>query len=300
MSERLYVHIGGLSLKNPVIAASGTFGFGEEYGEIYDVSQLGAVCSKGLTLHPREGNPPPRLWETPCGLLNSIGLQNPGVDAFINEELPRMKEQGITVVANVWGKDAAEYEEIVARLSASAVDAIELNVSCPNVSGGAILGEDAQEAAQVVHQARRVCEKPLWVKLPPDAGLVVAYAVQEEGADAVCAVNTFRGMAIDIETGKPVFANTFGGLSGPAIKPLALRVVYELAKGLQIPVVGIGGVSDWRDAVEFIMAGAHAVQVGTGNFLDPLAAVKIVTGLEQYMERKGIDDWEVIRGCAQR
>lgn len=294
------VLVGGLPLRNPVIAASGTFGFGAEYGEIYDPARLGAVCTKGLTLRPRDGNPPPRLWETACGLLNSIGLQNPGIDAFIREELPRMKEQGITVIANVWGDSPAEYEQAVARLCDSPVDAIELNVSCPNVSRGGPVGEDARRTAEVVRRARRACTVPLWVKLPPEGGIAVARAAQEEGADAVSAVNTFRGMAIDIETGRPVFANVVAGLSGPAIKPIALRIVYELAAALTIPVVGIGGIGDWRDALEFIVAGAHAVQVGTANFVAPLAAARIVAGLERYMDEKGIEDWEVIRGSAQR
>ncbi len=294
------VVVGGLRLKNPVIAAAGTFGFGAEYGEIYDSARLGAVCTKGLTLRPRDGNPPPRLWETACGLLNSIGLQNPGIDAFIREELPRMREQGITVIANVWGNSPAEYEQAVAILSEAGVDAIELNVSCPNVSRGGPVGEDARRTAEVVRRARRVCTVPLWVKLPPAGGIAVARAAQEEGADAVSAVNTFRGMAIDIETGRPVLANVVAGLSGPAIKPIALRIVYELAGALTIPVVGIGGIIDWRDALEFIMAGAHAVQVGTANFVDPLAAARIVAGLERYMDEKGIGDWEVIRGSAQR
>ena len=292
--------VGGLWLKNPVIAASGTFGFGAEYAEIYDPARLGAVCTKGLTLRPRQGNPPPRLWETACGLLNSIGLQNPGIAAFIREELPRMKEQGITVIANVWGDVPSEYEQAVARLSDSSVDAIELNVSCPNVSRGVPLGEDARRTAQVVRLARRACDRPLWVKLPPEGGVAVARAAQEEGADAVSAVNTFRGTAIDIETGRPVFANVVAGLSGPAIKPIALRIVYELVSVLRIPVVGIGGIGNRQDALEFIMAGAHAVQVGTANFIDPLSAVQIVAGLEDFMNEKGIENWEVIRGSAQR
>ncbi|HDL85417.1 MAG TPA: dihydroorotate dehydrogenase [Candidatus Acetothermia bacterium] len=294
------VVVGGLRLRNPVIAASGTFGFGAEYAEIYDPARLGAVCTKGLTLMPRQGNPPPRLWETAGGLLNSIGLQNPGIEAFIREELPRMKAQGITVITNVWGNDPGEYERSVARLCDSSVDAIEINVSCPNVSRGGPVGEDAIRTAAVVRRSRKVCTLPLWVKLPPAGGLAVARTAQEEGADAVSAVNTFRGMAIDIKTGKPVFVNVVAGLSGPAIKPIALRIVYELAAALTIPVVGIGGIGDWRDALEFIMAGAHAVQVGTANFVDPLAAVKIVAGLEKYMEENKITDWEGIRGNAQQ
>ena len=291
------VQIGSLKLKNPVIAASGTFGFGEEYADLYDVSRLGAVCTKGLTLRPREGNPSPRLWETPCGLLNSIGLQNPGIDAFLQQELPRMKAQEIVTVANVWGERPTEYVEIVERLSESAVDAIELNLSCPNVPGE-MLGQQAKAAGQVVKEVRKVSKKPLWVKLPPNVRLEVAQAVEEEGANAVCASNTFRAMAIDIETGKPVFGRVFAGLSGPAIRPIALRIVYELVDVLDIPVVGIGGITTWQDAVAFIMAGATAVQVGTANFIDPWSAIRIVEGLEEFMRHRRHSNWEEIRGCA--
>ena len=290
------VQIGSLELKNPVIAASGTFGFGVEYGELYDLSELGAVCTKGLTLRPREGNPPPRLWETPCGLLNSIGLQNPGIDAFLQEELPRMKSQGIVTIANVWGETPDVYVELVERLSESAVAAVELNLSCPNVPGE-MLGQQAKAAGRVMKAARKVSIKPLWVKLPPDAGLEVAKAVEEAGADAVCASNTFRGLAIDIETGRPVFERVFAGLSGPAVRPIALRIVYELADVLSIPVIGIGGITTWQDAVTFIMAGATAVQVGTANFINPWSAIRIVEELEEFMRHRGLNTWEEIRGC---
>ena len=294
----LSVRIGDLALKNPVIAASGTFGFGEEYAEFYDPSRLGGVCTKGLTLRPRDGNPPPRLWETPCGLLNSIGLQNPCVDAFLRDELPRMKAQGLVVIANVWAETAADYGEAVERLSDASVDAIELNVSCPNVEG-AVIGEQKALVRQVMRAVRPVCKGPLWVKLPPDADVEVAKVVEAEGADAVCAINTIRGMAIDLETGRPVFHRGVAGLSGPAIKPIALRIVYELSQTLTIPIVGIGGITTWQDAVEFIMAGAHAVQIGTANFLDPRAGIQIVEGLEAFMTERGLKDWEAIRGCAQ-
>lgn len=291
------VRIRTLTLKNPVIAASGTFGFGEEYGELYDVSRLGGVCTKGLTLHPRKGNAPPRLWETPCGLLNSIGLQNPGIDVFLQQELPRMKAQGIATIANVWGETPEAYAELVERLSEAGVDAIELNLSCPNVPGE-MLGQRAETAKEVVRATRRVCHKPLWVKLPPDTGLEVAQAIENAGADAVCAVNTFRAMEIDIATGKPVFKRVFAGLSGPAIRPIALRIVYELVAALDIPVVGIGGITSWQDAVAFIMAGATAVQVGTANFIHPTRAIDIVNGLERFMQHRNLENWEAIRGCA--
>jgi len=230
-------------------------------------------------------------------LLNSIGLQNPGIDAFLEEELPRMKAQGIVTIANVWGARPTQYVETVERLSESAVDAIELNLSCPNVPGE-MLGLQANAAGRVVKAARKVSTKPLWVKLPPDAELGVAQAVEGEGADAVCAVNTFRAMAIDIKTGKPVFERVFAGLSGPAIQPIALRIVYELVTVLDIPVIGIGGITTWQDAVTFIMAGATAVQVGTANFIDPWSAIRIVEGLEEFMQHRGLNNWEEIRGCA--
>ena len=297
--HNLSVRIGNLVLRNPIIAASGTFGFGQEYADLYDVSQLGAVCSKGLTLHPREGNPCPRLWETPCGLLNSIGLQNPGIDAFLRDELPRMISQGLVTIANVWAETPEDYAEAAERLSSSAVAAVELNVSCPNVPE-TMLGQQTEAIARVVREARKVCRKPLWVKLPPDAPLDVALAAEKEGVDAVCAVNTVRGLAIDIGERRPVFDRIFAGLSGPAIKPIALRVVYELAATLTIPVIGIGGITTWQDVVEFIMAGACAVQVGTAHFIDPLIGPRMIDGLFQYMEREGLSNWEEIRDCAHR
>jgi dihydroorotate dehydrogenase (NAD+) catalytic subunit len=297
----LGVQLGGLNLKNPIIAASGSFGFGEEYGELYDISRLGAVCTKGLTLMPREGNPPPRLWETPCGLLNSIGLQNPGIEHFIVEELPRMKRAGTVVIANVWGETVGEYATAVERLSATCVDAVELNLSCPNVSGGEILGRSARRAREVIRETRGICEKPLFAKLPPEGELLaVAQACQAEGADAISAVNTFRAMKIDIETGKPVFKNIFAGLSGPGINPIALRMTYELSQSLAIPVIGIGGITGWQDAVEFIIAGAHAVQLGTANFIDPWAGLRIIEGLELFMKKRSIESLEGIRGLTQR
>ncbi len=304
MIPDLSVRIGGLALKNPVIAASGTFGFGAEYGEVYDISGLGAVCTKGLTLRPRAGNPPPRVWETCCGLLNSIGLENPGVEAFLREELPRLKRAGVVVIANVWGASPEEYAQVVQALASSPVDAIELNLSCPNVPGKGMPGRDAATTTEVVGRAHAVaCGKPLWAKLPPEApaGLVaVAQAAQHAGAEAVCAVNSFPALAVDIRTGRPVFANVVGGLSGPAIKPLALRLVYEISREVDIPVVGIGGIATWEDAVEFIMGGARAVQIGTANFADPHAGPRMVEGLRAFLEGRGIGSWEEIRGCAHR
>mgnify|MGYP000047148251 CR=1 FL=1 len=295
------VRIGSLVLKNPVLAASGTFGFGGDYARLYDVSRLGGIVSKAITLRPRAGNPPPRLWETPCGLLNSIGLENPGLEAFLAEELPRMRELGTAVIVNVWGEDPEEYGELVSRLSLPGVDAIELNLSCPNVRGKGLVGENPEATARVVAVCRRATDKDLWVKFPPQGEVLqAARAAQQAGATAISAANTYRGLAIELETGRPVFANAIGGLSGPAIKPLSLRLVYELSQVVSLPVIGSGGIVSWQDAVEFIMAGAHAVQVGTGNFIDPLCAPKLVRGLRKFLVQRGLGSWELIRGCAHR
>jgi len=297
----LSVRIGSLVLKNPVLVASGTFGFGADYACLYDPACLGGIVSKAVTLEPRPGNPPPRLWETPCGLLNSIGLENPGLEAFLRKELPRMRELRTAVVVNVWGEGPEEYEELVRRLSVPGVDAIELNLSCPNVAGTGLIGGSPAATAQVVRRCRRATELDLWVKLPPEGEvLAAARAAQREGATAISAANTFRGLAIDITTGRPVFANTVGGLSGPAIKPLALRLVYELSRAVSLPVIGVGGIVRWEDALEFIMAGAHAIQVGTGNFIDPLCAPKVIRGLEEFLAERRIGSWEEVRGCAHR
>lgn len=295
----LSVRIGDVELRNPVIAASGTFGFGTEYADIFDPVILGGICSKGITPEPRAGNPSPRLWETPCGLLNSIGLENPGIEAFVREVLPRMLELGTVVIANIWGREPGEYAAMAERLDATGVHVVELNLSCPNVPGAERPGTAPGKVREIVAQAREACGKPLWAKLPPEGDLIgAARAAADSGACAVTVANTFRALAIDIRTRRPVFANVFGGLSGPAIKPLALRAVYEVSKAVGIPVIGCGGVVGWEDALEFIMAGAHAVQIGTGNFIDPLCAAKTISGLEAYMEGEGIGSWEEVRGCA--
>jgi dihydroorotate dehydrogenase (NAD+) catalytic subunit len=300
----LAVRIGRLRLRNPVLVASGCFGFGAEYGELYDISRLGAVCTKALTLRPRLGNPPPRLWETPSGLLNSIGLENPGVEEFLRDELPRLVETGVTVIANVWGATPDEHAAVVAALAGSEVSAIELNLSSPNVRGHGVLGRDPAATEEVVRRAREVArDHPLWAKLPPGEPEVlaaVARAAERAGVDAVCAVNSFPAMAIDLQTGAPAFAHGVAGLTGPAIKPLALRMVYELARAVDLPVIGIGGIATWEDAVEYIMAGAWAIQVGTANFVDPLSPLKIIEGIQRYAASRGLRDWEEIRGCAHR
>ncbi len=299
----LSVQIGNLALRNPVIAASGTFGFGQEYGQLYDTSRLGAICTKGLTLHPQQGNPGPRLWETPCGLLNSIGLQNPGVTSFVKEDLPKMKEMRLVVIANVWGNTVKEYGQVVGKLSNTSIDAVEINISCPNIPDQPITDKQVARTAKVVREARKACKKPLWVKLSPTSegsSLQLARAIQAEGANAICVANTFRAIAIDITKRKPVFRNIFAGLSGPAIKPITLGIVYELSLALEIPVIGIGGITNWQDAVEFIMAGAYAVQIGTANFIDPFCGIKVIKGLTTFMENQSIESWEDIRGCAHQ
>ncbi|HWQ22151.1 MAG TPA: dihydroorotate dehydrogenase [Clostridia bacterium] len=289
----------GIALKNPVIAASGTFGFAEEYGRLIDVSRLGGVCTKGLTLLPREGNAGLRVWETPAGMMNSVGLQNPGIRVFIERELPRMRTLGTAVIANVGGGDIEEYVDGVRLVSQQdGVDIIELNISCPNVhEGGMAFGIKCDAAATVVAAVRTVCTKPMMVKLSPNAEDVVAMAVtcERAGADAVSLVNSFKALAVDVRTRGPVFENITAGLSGPAIKPIALRMVWEVAHAVHIPVVGLGGISTWQDALEFIMAGATAVQVGTATFVKPTTMQDIVDGLEHYCAEERLANISVVR-----
>lgn len=294
----LKVNICGVEFKNPVIAASGTFGFGEEYNEIYDVSRLGGISSKGLTLNPKAGNDGLRVFETRAGMLNSVGLQNPGVDSFIKDELPKMKKLDTIVIANLGGGTLEDYIAGVEKLNSSDVDMIELNISCPNVkSGGMAFGIKSDVAENVVKEVKDICKKPLMVKLSPNAEDIVdmALSCQNAGADAISLVNTFKGMAIDIYKRKPVFENITAGLSGPAIKPIALRMVYEVCRAVEVPVVGMGGISSWKDAIEFIMAGASAIQVGTANFIKPDICLDIIDGIEKYMNKYNIKDLKEIR-----
>jgi len=289
----------GVTLKNPVIAASGTFGFGAEYGDYFDVGKLGGICTKGLTLRPREGNPGLRVWETPAGMMNSVGLQNPGIPIFLERELPRMRTLGTAIIANVGGGDLEEYIEGVRLVSnAEGIDIVELNISCPNVhEGGMAFGINSDVAASVVTAVRRVCSKPLMVKLSPNAENVTAMAIacEQAGADAVSLVNTFKALAVDINARKAVFDNVTAGLSGPCIKPIALRMVWEVARAVHIPVVGIGGIATWEDALEFIMAGATAVQVGTATFVKPTAMLDIVGGLERYCANEHLTNLTTVR-----
>lgn len=297
-----------LFLKNPVIAASGTFGFGAEYKNIFDVSSLGAIASKGLTLEAREGNSGVRIWETPSGLMNSIGLQNPGIPHFVREEFPVMKKIGTSIIANLSGSMAESYEEGARLLEETEADAIELNISCPNVSkGGAAFGMTCEDAGGITRRIREIVSKPLIVKLTPQASDVAAVAMScvAAGADAISLCNSFQGVAIDIENARPVFEKIKAGFGGPAIRPIALRLVYEvflemkkLPEEKRVPIIGIGGIATWRDAVEFIMAGASAVQVGTATFANPFAMIQIVEGLEEFMKRKGYASVGEMRGAA--
>ncbi|ACA44436.1 dihydroorotate dehydrogenase [Clostridium botulinum] len=295
----LQVNLCGKIFKNPIIAASGTFGFGEEYGEFYDVSKLGGISSKGLTLNPKDGNNGIRIHETSSGIMNSVGLQNPGVDKFIKEELPKMQKMDTVTIANVGGGCIEDYIEVIEKLNKTDVDMIELNISCPNVKhGGMAFGIKSEIAYEVVKEVKEICQKPLMVKLSPNAEDIVDMAIKCEkaGADAISLVNTFKAMAIDIKRKTPVFENITAGLSGPCIKPMALRMVYEVCKQVEIPVIGIGGICNYKDVIEFIMAGATAVQIGTTNFMNPYSAVDIIEDLENYMKKQGIKNLEEIRG----
>jgi dihydroorotate dehydrogenase (NAD+) catalytic subunit len=297
------IQVGSLALRNPVLTASGTFGYGLEYDDFFDVALLGGICTKGLSLHPRPGNPPDRICETPAGMLNAIGLANVGVEAFCRDKLPTLRERGVTVVANIFASTVDDFVRITERLeSENGVHAIELNVSCPNVTHGGIeFGKDEKLAAQVTAAVRAATKRPVWVKMSPEAGDIaeVARACEGAGADAITAINTIRGMSIDPETMHQRLANRTGGFSGPALRPIALRIVWELAGAVGIPIIGIGGISSARDAIEFLLAGASAVQVGTANFSDPCASLKVMQGVATYCEQHGLTAAELV-GRARR
>ncbi|OHW63184.1 dihydroorotate dehydrogenase B, catalytic subunit [Andreesenia angusta] len=298
----LKVNINGVDFKNPVIAASGTFGFGEEYSEYFDVSRIGGISSKGLTINPKAGNEGRRLHEVTGGLINSIGLQNPGIDEFIELEIPKMRSLNTVILANMGGGTMDDYLAGASKLDKADVDIIELNISCPNVkSGGMAFGIKSCVAHEVVSEVRKVTKKPLMVKLSPNAEDIVEMAVKcrEAGADSLSLVNTFKAMAIDINKRKPVFRNIFAGLSGACIKPMALRMTYEVAGAVDIPVIGMGGIMNAEDAIEFIMAGATAVQVGSANFVKPDIMLDIIDGMEAFMKREGIKSIDEIRGIAR-
>ncbi len=292
----------GLLLPNPVIAASGTFGYGTEYADIIDIKKLGAIVSKGVTLRPREGNSSPRLAETVDGLLNSIGLENIGVEAVIKEKAPMWAKWDTPVIVNISGESIEEYAQIAGKLDGIAgIAGIEVNVSCPNVSvGGMEFGTNPKTAAEVTSAVKKQTSMPVIVKLTPNVTDIsaIARAVVDAGADCLTIANTFKGMAIDINNRRPMLGNTTGGLSGPAIKPLALYLVYKVAQAVKVPVIGCGGIASAGDALEFIMAGASAVQVGTSTFADPQTMLNIIKGIEQFMEKEGINNLTEIIGVA--
>ena len=295
----LNVKFGKTNFKNPLVMASGTFGFGKEYAKIYDVQKLGGICSKGLTLNKRYGNEGIRVYETQSGMMNSVGLENPGLNGFVENELQFFKELDTVKIANLGGSTLDDYIRGVEILNNQPIDMIELNISCPNVkAGGMAFGIKNEVAREVVRAVRKKTTLPLVVKLSPNAEDIVSMAkvCEEEGADGISLVNTFKAMAIDINKRKPVFENIYAGLSGPAIKPIALRMVHEVCKSVNIPVMGMGGITNWKDAIEFIMAGATCIQVGTANFINPKIGLEVIKGIEEYMDREGIKSLDEIRG----
>lgn len=296
------INIAGVELKNPVMTASGTFGSGKEYSEYIDLNRLGAVVVKGVSSKPWKGNPSPRIAETYGGMLNSVGLQNPGVEAFIKEDLPFLKQYNTKIIVNIAGKTVEEYCEVAERLGDTDIDMVELNISCPNVKeGGVCFGTDPFMAEHVTREVKKVAKKPLIVKLTPNVTDVVsiAKAAVAGGADALSLINTLLGMAIDINKRKPILANIVGGLSGPAIKPVAIRMVYEVAKSVEVPIIGMGGIMTGEDAIEFILAGATGIAVGMANFTNPTATIDVLNGIEKYMSKYGFNSIEEIRKSFQ-
>ncbi len=300
MNNMLQVQFGNITFQNPVIAASGTFS--PDFEQHFDLSRLGGICSKGLTLYPRAGNKGIRIWETASGIMNSVGLENKGVDLFIQQDLPilkKLKDKGVRIIINVSGSTEEEYLRAVELFSKEEVDIIELNISCPNIKGGGMLfGMTSYAARELVRQVRKITSLPLVIKLTPNADNIVkiAQCCEEEGADGLSLVNTFNAMAIDVKKRKPVFNNVYAGLSGPAIKPIALRMVHEVCQKVKIPVIGIGGITNGRDALEFVMAGATCLQVGTANFMNPFSCARIIEDIENFLREEGIESLEEIRG----
>lgn len=302
MSVQMSVDLGGLSMKNPVTVASGTFAAGREYADFVDVAALGAVTTKGVSLHGWEGNASPRIAETPSGMLNSIGLQNPGVAHLIEHDLPWLRQQKATVIVNVSGHSFDEYVQVIEALEETHVDAYEVNISCPNVdAGGMTIGCHAQSVEAVVSRCRAATKRPLIVKLTPNVTDIteIARAAEAAGADALSLINTLLGMGIDARTRKPLLARVVGGLSGPAVKPIALRMVYETHKAVSVPLLGMGGIATGTDAIEFLLAGATAVAVGTANFVNPTATLDVIAGMEYYCEEQGVSDVNELIGALQ-
>lgn len=299
----LNVNIGNLCMKNPVMTASGTFGYGEEFEDFIDIERIGGILVKGTTLHKREGNPYPRMAETPSGMLNAVGLQNKGVNYFVKQIYPRIKDINTNIIVNVSGSTIDDYvktAEIINELDK--IPAIELNISCPNVKeGGMAFGVSAKSACNVIKEVRSAYKKTLIVKLSPNVTDIteIARAAEDSGADSVSLINTLLGMAIDVERRRPLLSTITGGLSGPAVKPIALRMVWQVAKAVNIPVIGMGGIMNWKDAVEFLLAGASAVQIGTANFIDPAVTVKVIDGINDYLDRNGYKSVKDIVGALE-
>ncbi len=299
----LSVNLAGMEMKNPVVVASGTYGFGREFGAFYDIDQLGGICCKGLTLHRREGNPPPRIAETPMGILNSVGLQNPGVDAFIAQELPELRKHDLKVIANISGNTPEEYGILCAKLAQAGVDMIEVNVSCPNVKcGGLQYGTVPAMTAEVTRCAKQNAGKvPVMIKLSPNVTDIteIARAAEDAGADALSLINTIRGMSIDVNTHRPILRVNTGGLSGPAVLPVAVRMVWEVANAVSIPVLGMGGIARAQDAAQIMLAGATAVAVGTACFADPFAPLRVRDGLAEIAASQGMESVRELTGAVQ-
>lgn len=289
MTSRTEINLAGIRLKNPIIMASGTYGYGEEFKNFYDPKILGGISSKGITRYPKKGNEGIRIWETPSGILNSIGLENPGVEEFVKTKIHDMNKLGTEIFVNLGGNTIEEYVESAKMLNDYDFAAIELNISCPNVKeGGMAFGMDKDSAAKVVREVMKVTNKKVFVKLSPNAGDIVgiAKAVEAEGATGLSLINTILGMAIDLDREEIVFNNTYAGMSGPAVKPIALRILHQVAKNVDIPIIGMGGIANYKDVLEFLMAGASAVEIGTYNFMNPFAGEEIIKELENYLEEK--------------
>lgn len=297
--SNLNIDFGKVKFKNPIITASGTFGFGREYNEIYDINILGGISTKGITKEKRDGNTGMRIHETASGIMNSVGLENPGVEGFLKDEIPFLEKLDTNIIVNIGGACSEDYLYAIEKISNTNVDMIELNISCPNVkAGGMAFGIKTNDARQIVKKARKTTNLPLVVKLSPNAEDIVAIAkvCEEEGADGISLVNTFKGLAIDINKRKPVFDNIYAGVSGPAIKPMALRMVNEVYKNVNIPIMGMGGIMNATDAIEFIMAGSRCIQVGTANFVNPRASLEIIKGIDNFLEKEGIKSLDEIIG----
>lgn len=300
--SNLKVSVAGVEFKNPIIPASGAFGYGREYEQFYPLSILGGISVKGTTLHRREGNPPPRVAETPSGMLNSVGLQNGGAEKFLNYELPNLATKDTRIIANIAGATVEECAQLAGMMNGTAVDMIELNISCPNVKhGGAAFGTNPVTAAEITSAVRKATDKPLMVKLSPNVTDIteIAKAVEAAGADAVSLINTLLGMRIDIKTGRPILKNNVGGLSGPAVFPIAVRMVWQVYNAVNIPIVGMGGIATAEDVIEMMMAGAKAIQIGAALFSDPFAPVKIIEGLNEYCDANGIKNLADITGTVK-